>query len=1183
MQITKKIFIVVFLLLAMLVFLSSKADAGEYKVMNCGSGAGNDQNVLSWASNYSTNVDGGCYATTPGVWPAGNSAFVQYDIYSLVSKASEGVSSYFSWSAPDDVNINSVKGHFRTMQNLPGGWRWQIVRIPQSGSGINDKNICTNAANCSGDNYLPPSAGWQTRTTAEAAPPFKQYRVRMICTWAAGCDTTPTTLRMNSFVFTLDDLVAPSTWITSHTPLSSGNWVRGNQSLNFSNQDTQSGSYMSWVKNASSVLYLSELGVGCRTHVGGSGDIAGEIATKFQPCPTEIQNYSPTIDTTNLSNGVQPLDYCTMDYSREITCHSFTARIDNANPVLGLTLPNPEAVSGNILNVRTLAADANSGINRVEYRVGTYDNSSSSTILTSLSNIANSSTVCSGNAYYYCPINLDSFANNSRIAIQVKAYDNAGNYVNSWVRGPNDEGILIDQTKPVVEINTHPSSYTKDLNAEFTFSANEEVSYQCKIDANEYTACSSPINYNSLTEGEHSFSVIATDLAGNVSDPANWTWTIDTKDPVVSLNSHPPIMTSSTTAEFRFSGDEDNLDFECRLDTAAWEDCSSPEIYTGLSKSEHLFEVRATDQAGNISDVVSWNWDISDLPIVEILTHPNKISSSNSANFTFAPEVGQTIDSYTCQLDANAPVLCSSPINYNSLTDGEHIFRVQGTNGAGSGPVASYSWRVDRSVPQINIISGPAEKAETNDRTPEFQFETNEPATMQCRLGSGWLSETTPNWNSFQDCSEGDYLQDPALADGKYTFQIVATDEAGNSNTLNREFIIDTTAPIVQIDSGPSGTISIPNASFTFSSNEDPDVTYQCQLDNSVWQDCATPKVYSGLSDGSHTFRVRGTDLAGNISNPVSQSWIVSSVLPEADFDNTPEKQSNSPNAQFVFSSNKEPVTFECQLDNQGWAECESPLNLSNLSDGEHRLDVRATDSLGQTGPVKTYTWIIDTIAPKVTIKSTPEKNTKARQARFSFAANEKPVTYECKLDGQKWQACLTPKTYKKLKEGNHVFKVRAADSFGNVSLPAIWNWSVDSQEKKCKISYIRSRLFVFTASGKKYQAIRLVSRYKAYDRGRVEIKFFERKRNNKKGRIVGKMNVKFKKSPRQFSFFRVRRPMPLKTMKRLRKSKLGFIAQVKVINAPGYCQNAFYKNLELSNKRIVQGQNVWFQKGTFK
>lgn len=75
-----------------------------------------------------------------------------------------------------------------------------------------------------------------------------------------------------------------------------------------------------------------------------------------------------------------------------------------------------------------------------------------------------------------------------------------------------------------------------------------------------------------------------------------------------------------------------------------------------------------------------------------------------------------------------------------------------------------------------------------------------------------------------------------------------------------------------------------------------------------------------------------------------------------------------------------------------------------------------------------------DTTAPKVTITKAPKAKSASTTAKFKFKSNEGGSKFQCKLDKGKFKSCKSPKTYKKLKPGKHVFKLRATDKAGNVS-----------------------------------------------------------------------------------------------------------------------------------------------------
>jgi hypothetical protein len=90
----------------------------------------------------------------------------------------------------------------------------------------------------------------------------------------------------------------------------------------------------------------------------------------------------------------------------------------------------------------------------------------------------------------------------------------------------------------------------------------------------------------------------------------------------------------------------------------------------------------------------------------------------------------------------------------------------------------------------------------------------------------------------------------------------------------------DTTAPETSITNGPSGTVTVASASFSLSSSE-PGSTFQCRLDGGGWAGCTSPKTYSGLTNGAHTFDVRATDAGGNVDqSPATRTWTVDVTPP---------------------------------------------------------------------------------------------------------------------------------------------------------------------------------------------------------------------------------------------------------------------------------------------------------------
>ncbi|MCW2991428.1 MAG: Fibronectin type domain protein, partial [Solirubrobacterales bacterium] len=159
-----------------------------------------------------------------------------------------------------------------------------------------------------------------------------------------------------------------------------------------------------------------------------------------------------------------------------------------------------------------------------------------------------------------------------------------------------------------------------------------------------------------------------------------------------------------------------------------------------------------------------------------------------------------------------------APVASSGDTVGGHARYVQyraalSTSDSGVTPVlhdvtATYG---DTTAPATQIDSGPSGTIAVSSAS--FAFSSDDgAATFECRLdGGAWGACSSPKAYA-------------SLADGSHTFEVRATDAAGNTDQTPalRAFTVstDTTAPQTQIDSGPSGTIAVSSASFAFSSDD---------------------------------------------------------------------------------------------------------------------------------------------------------------------------------------------------------------------------------------------------------------------------------------------------------------------------------------------------------------------------
>lgn len=276
-----------------------------------------------------------------------------------------------------------------------------------------------------------------------------------------------------------------------------------------------------------------------------------------------------------------------------------------------------------------------------------------------------------------------------------------------------------DSIAPTASIETEPTALTNSPTATFTYSSSKAGStFECKLDDGAYSSCpTTGASFPGLADGDHTFSVQATDIAGNTSEPVSYAWSIDTVVPRSTIVSKPKAISNSASATFTYSSDKPGSTFECSLDSAPFAACPVAGVsYENLADREHDFKVRATDPAGNVGPATAtYSWMIDEtLPQVTILSQPDDPTTSTTASFTYAAD--EQDSTYECALDAQAFASCpAAGTTLSNLSAGAHAFSVKATDAAGNtGPAASYGWTINPvtpPVPRANIgrvtVKGP--------------------------------------------------------------------------------------------------------------------------------------------------------------------------------------------------------------------------------------------------------------------------------------------------------------------------------------------------------------------------------------------------------------------------------------------------------------------------------------------
>ncbi len=178
--------------------------------------------------------------------------------------------------------------------------------------------------------------------------------------------------------------------------------------------------------------------------------------------------------------------------------------------------------------------------------------------------------------------------------VSARAVDASGNATSSEGRV-----VTIDNFVPETTIRSGPSGTVRWRSPAFAFSSEPGATFECALDTDDFTPCTSPSAYAGLADGRHRFRVRARDAVGNVDPtPAVRAWTIDATRPQTTVGSLE-IRAGRDVVVAQFSANERGATFECSLDKSAWTPCESPQRYALLRPGAHSFRVRARDLAQN--------------------------------------------------------------------------------------------------------------------------------------------------------------------------------------------------------------------------------------------------------------------------------------------------------------------------------------------------------------------------------------------------------------------------------------------------------------------------------------------------------------------------------------------------------------------------------------------------------
>jgi cyclophilin family peptidyl-prolyl cis-trans isomerase len=474
----------------------------------------------------------------------------------------------------------------------------------------------------------------------------------------------------------------------------------------------------------------------------------------------------------------------------------------------------------------------------------------------------------------------------------------------------------IDTRAPTVTITSPASgqSFTSDPTIKGTATDDNTVS---SLTATVDNGSPQPVSVDSLghfsfvpslatdgsANGSHTVKFQATDSAGNVSSGTTITFTLNVVSAAVTLDPTPAdgaASKSDPTFTGTFSANAPAGSLRVAVDNgtptaltvnAQGHFTFTPSLPTdGTADGHHTVTFTA---AGTTLAAVSRSFIIdTTAPAVSVTSPTNGQSFDTNPTLTgTATDASTSVATFTASVDGGTAqtVTVDSQGHFSFTTglatdgtaDGLHSVVFSATDAVGNvTQSAATTFRLDTTGPSLTIIT-PSDgiSATTSPAFTGTITDTNTVASLTVSVDGGAAQPVTVD-------AQGNFSFDPhfavdGTADGFHTFTFVGQDAAGNQTTVTRHYTLDTTKPVVMIQSPQDGGTFNTNPTITVSATDNIGTGFAtAQVDGgtvfSIPFAAGSPFTFTtqfnldGSDNGSHTVTFIAFDAAGNQSDPVT-------------------------------------------------------------------------------------------------------------------------------------------------------------------------------------------------------------------------------------------------------------------------------------------------------------------------
>ncbi len=369
--------------------------------------------------------------------------------------------------------------------------------------------------------------------------------------------------------------------------------------------------------------------------------------------------------------------------------------------------------------------------------------------------------------------------------------------------------------------------------------------------------------------------------------------------PVVKLSQTPDEFTQSGDGLFKFDV-TDNISgvekVECKMDNGSYAPCDLAVSQLNMAEGQHRFTIRSTDKAGNVSAPMEYPWMIDQTPpVVKLDSTPAASSMSKAATFKFTgTDAGSGIHGYFCQVTGEAEAPCSSPFVRADVGEGQKSFSVYAVDNVGlKSLVISYNWLVNSLPLGAFDVLGVTGTKDTKldsflagDPSPKINWSAStnavsyDVAILNSAKNATVCSVSGVTGLSYQ------FPSSCSLTDGAtYYASVMAINAAGvNISSPLFAFKVDLLGPAIAITTPVTIPVDHKSALVKFSitdaiSGVDTAVCYHTYggVVSSYTCKGLTQLNLANLSPGQHSFSIKASDSAGNLSESSEVTFILES------------------------------------------------------------------------------------------------------------------------------------------------------------------------------------------------------------------------------------------------------------------------------------------------------------------